>query len=77
MVYLLDTTKFKWDKVPAPGHDLVKKQIQGVPLQQSDIRARPSCAARLIFPTSVSPVRPANRYAHAGYTPLYTHLAHK
>jgi hypothetical protein len=40
MVYLLDTTKREWGRVPAPSHELVAKQVQGVPLQQSDVPAQ-------------------------------------
>ncbi|MBV9455979.1 MAG: hypothetical protein JO141_00465 [Bradyrhizobium sp.] len=39
MVYLLDVTKREWVRVHAPSHELVKKQIQGVALQQDDMPA--------------------------------------
>jgi hypothetical protein len=39
MVYLLDTTKFEWDQVPVFSHELVEKQIHGIPLQEGDIPA--------------------------------------
>lgn len=37
MVYLLETTQYSWDRVPFVSRELVDKQIQGIPLQQSDM----------------------------------------
>lgn len=37
MVYLFDTTEYEWDRVPYVSRELVSKQMNGVPLQESDI----------------------------------------
>jgi hypothetical protein len=50
MVYLLETPLYRWDRVPPPGHKLVRKQIEGVPLQQCDIPVDPRLAGRFDVP---------------------------
>ena len=39
MVYLLETTKYEWDRVPFVPRELADKQVKGIALQQSDMPA--------------------------------------
>lgn len=57
MVYLLDTPLYDWDKVPPPGHELVRKQREGVPLQQSDMPVDPSLSGRFDLPDICIPTK--------------------
>jgi hypothetical protein len=50
MVYVLDTPLYEWDRVPRVSHELVEKQIQGLPLQSSDIPAEPQLAGPFDVP---------------------------
>ena len=46
MVYLLEPKRYTWGKVPYLPQELLDKQVQGVPLQQSDIPAESELKGR-------------------------------
>jgi len=55
MFYLLEPKRYIWGKVPYVSQELVKKQVQGIPLQQSDIPAESELKARFALPDICSP----------------------
>jgi hypothetical protein len=46
----MQTSPYEWDRVPVFPHELVEKQVQGVPLQQSDIPQEPRLAGPFKVP---------------------------
>ena len=50
MVYAMLTSPYEWERVPVFPHELVEKQIRGVPLQQSDIPWEPRLAGPFKVP---------------------------
>ena len=56
MVYLLETTdQLLWDRVPYISRELVDKQVQGIPLQQSDIPAESVLDGQFELPDIANP----------------------
>ena len=55
MVYLLEPKRYTWGKVPYASQELVDKQVQGVPLQQSDIPAESELKGRFALPDICRP----------------------
>jgi hypothetical protein len=55
MVYLLEAKKYTWGKVPLVSRELVDKQVQGIPLQQSDIPAESVLKGRFSLPDICKP----------------------
>jgi hypothetical protein len=55
MVYLLEAKKYTWGKVPLVSPELVDKQVQGIPLQQSDIPAESVLKGRFALPDICRP----------------------
>jgi hypothetical protein len=55
MVYLMEAKKYTWGKVPLGSQELVKKQVQGIPLQQSDIPAESVLRGRFALPDICKP----------------------
>jgi hypothetical protein len=50
MVYLLEPKVYKWIRSPALPSELVRKQVFGIPLQQSDIPAEVVANGRVALP---------------------------
>src|SRR4051794_2549318 len=55
MVYLLEAKKYTWGQVPFVSRELVDKQVQGIPLQQSDIPTESVLKGRFALPDICSP----------------------
>ena len=55
MVYLLEPKKYTWGKVPYISHELIDKQVKGIPLQQSDIPTESKLKGRFALPDIGSP----------------------
>jgi hypothetical protein len=55
MVYLLEAKKYTWGKVPLASRELVDKQVQGIPLRQSDIPAESVLKSRFALPDICRP----------------------
>jgi len=55
MVHLLEAKKYTWGKVPYVSQELVDKQVQGIPLQQSDIPAESDLKGRFALPDICRP----------------------
>lgn len=55
MAYLLEPKRYKWDRYPSFSSVLMDKQVQGIPLQQSDIPAETVLKARFALPDICRP----------------------
>lgn len=57
MVYILDVSPLKWDRIPDSLGNLHMKLVQGIPLQQSDIPVAPQLRARFKVPDIALPTQ--------------------